>query len=106
MEIIAWEKLSDYIGRRLPAVIPIPGKHRLAMVVGRNASSLSIRIPVGEDVMAPVSPYREVAYAIAAVDRQRVLELTTSTPELFHAFYLFSALLAEHIEDRGDHVLN
>lgn len=106
MEIIAWEKLSDYIGKRLPAVLPVAGKHRLALVVGKDAGSLGLRIPVSASVIAPVSPYREVAYAIAFVERTRVLELTTSSPELFHGFYLFAALVIEHIEERGDEVLN
>src|SRR5258708_33286828 len=106
MEVIAWEKLSDYIGKQLPAVIPIIGQLRLALAVGRNARTLSLRIPYSGELATLVSPYREVAYDISSVEGKRVLELATSSPDLFHAFYLFAVLVAEHIEERGDEVLN
>lgn len=106
MEVIGWENLSDYIGKQLAAVIPIAGRHRLAFVVGKNARTLSLRIPYAGTLASLVSPYREVAYEITSVEGRRILELRTSTPELYHAFYLFAALVAEHIEERGDDVLN
>src|SRR5688572_22621181 len=106
MEVISWEKLSDYIGKQLPAVIPIAGKHRLSLAVGKDARTLSLRIPYSGDVSDLVSPYREVAYEITAVEGRRVLELLTATPDLFHGFYLFAVLVVEHVEERGDDVLN
>lgn len=106
MEAISWERLSDYIGRQLPAVIPITGKHGLSLVVGKNARTISLRIPYTGERTGLVSPYREVAYEIASVEGKPVLELVTSSPDLFHAFYLFAVLVAEHIEERGDEVLD
>lgn len=105
MEVIAWDKLSDYIGKQLPAVIPIAGKRRLSIAVGKSASTLSLRIPYDGENVGLASPYRELTYEIAAVEGQRVLELTTSSPELFHGFYLFAVLIAEHIEEHGEEIL-
>jgi len=106
MEVIGWEHLSDYIRKQLPAVIPITGRHRLSLAVGKNARTLSLRIPYSGRLEPLVSPYREVAYEITSVDGKRILELQTSSVDLYHAFYLFAALVAEHIEERGDEVLN
>lgn len=106
MEVIAWDKLSDYIGKQLPAVIPIAGKRKLSIAVGKGARTLSLRIPHEGKDAGLASPYRELTYEITTVDGKRVLELATSAPELFHGFYLFAVLVAEHIEERGEEVLN
>lgn len=106
MQVIAWEKVADYIVKQLPAVIPIAGTQRLSLAIGKDARTLSLRIPYSGEIAGLTSPYREVAYEIALVDGKRVLELTTASPELFHGFYLFAALVVEHIEERGDEVLN
>lgn len=106
MEVIAWEKLSDYIRKQLPAVIPIAGKKRLSIAVGKGARTLSLRIPYDGESAGPASPYRELTYEVTSVEGKRVLELATFAPELFHGFYLFAVLVAEHIEERGEDVLN
>jgi len=106
MEVIAWDKLSDYIGKQLPAVIPIAGKKRLSIAVGKSARTLSLRIPYDGEDAGLASPYRELTYEITAVEGRRVLELATAAPELFHGFYLFAVLVAEHMEERGEEVLN
>jgi len=96
MEVIAWDKLSDYIGKQLPAVIPIAGKKRLSIAVGKSARTLSLRIPYDGEDAGLASPYRELTYEITAVEGRRVLELATAAPELFPFLFVCRACGRAH----------
>lgn len=98
MEIISWDNLNDYVNKRLAALLPVKSSRQASLFVGHDATTLGLRIPAGaEDTFEP-SPYREITIELKLIDGNRVVELSTSSAELFRKFYLFSIDIVELLE--------
>lgn len=98
MEIISWDHLNDYVTKGLPALLPVKSSRQASLFLGYGATPLGLRIPAGAADTFEPSPYREITIELQVIDGSRVVQLSTSSSDLFRKFYLFSIDILELLE--------
>jgi len=98
MEILSWDRLSTYLGRAVPTLMPMGGTRHVQIGFDPDGARLFIRVPVDPGAAVPPSPFAEIAVEQKVVTGSSVLEISVDSSHLFTEFHRLGGLFTEELE--------
>lgn len=95
---VSIESFDQYLGSRVPAVLPIPGRPQAFIFIEPLKPELGLRVEVGSDVDAPATGLRNIAARVAIRDGKRFLEVVVTDSTLFRDAYPVLCSMVDRVQ--------
>jgi hypothetical protein len=95
---LAWENFERLIERGVPAMHRVAGSPAIFMFVDERGRRIGLRSPYEAATQLPPSPVNAITVSVVTVERQRLMEVSTTETKLYPEFYSFAVSLADRIQ--------
>lgn len=100
---LTWENFRDtFIEPAAPALHPIPGKPHVHLFIDAGAGRIGLRLPEGKGSQVPTSPLRTIELSKRTIDRQKVIEISTTCATLYPQFYHLAIDVSDRVQLKGE----